>query len=125
MTDLQKLEIRAAELRTRLSDLGGMDELTDETRSEMDTLRREYQDNDRKQTALKIAGDAPGQPTLETRSGPEGREYREMRNAADFSRYVQAAMSGNGVTNGAEAELNQHKGIEANYFPTGDARGAT
>ena len=117
MTDLQKLEIRAAELRTRLSDLGGMDELTDETRSEMDTLRREYQDNDRKQTALKIAGDAPGQPTLETRSGPEGREYREMRNAADFSRYVQAAMSGNGVTNGAEAELNAHKGIEANYFP--------
>ena len=59
MTPLQTLEIRAAEIRARLSAIGGMTDLNDETRSELDTLKREYQDNDAKQVALKIAGDAP------------------------------------------------------------------
>ena len=36
MTPLQTLEIRATELRSRLSDIGSMDELTDEVRSETD-----------------------------------------------------------------------------------------
>ena len=32
MTDLQKLEIRAADIRQRLAAIGGMDELSDEVR---------------------------------------------------------------------------------------------
>ena len=39
MTPIQTLEIRSGELRTRLAEIGGMAELTDETRSEMDTLK--------------------------------------------------------------------------------------
>ena len=46
-------------------------------RSEMATLSREYKDNESRQTAMKIAGDAPATPT-ETRNDGEGREFREL-----------------------------------------------
>ena len=42
MTPLQNLEIRATEIRSRLSDIGGMEEMTDEVRSELTGLKREY-----------------------------------------------------------------------------------
>ena len=38
MTPIQTLEIRAGEIRKRLSELGGMTELTDETRSEREAV---------------------------------------------------------------------------------------
>ena len=116
MTPLQNLEIRAGEIRARLSDIGGLEELTDEIRAEFATLKREYQDNESKQAALKIAGDAP-KPPLETRTDSEGDAYRELRSNVNFSRYVQAALGGHGITNGPELELNQHLGIAENYFP--------
>ena len=40
MTPIQKLEIRAGEIRKRLSAIGGMADLDDETRSEFDKLRK-------------------------------------------------------------------------------------
>ena len=42
MTDLQKLELRAGEIRQRLAGIGGMETQTDETRAELATLRTEY-----------------------------------------------------------------------------------
>ena len=116
MTPLQSLEIRAAEIRSRLSDIGGMDDLDDTTRSEMAQLSREYRDNESRQTALKISGDTPAIP-VETRNDGEGSEFRELRSSVNFSKYVAAAMGGHGVSNGAELELNQHLGIAENYFP--------
>ena len=116
MTDLQKLEIRAGAIRKRLAEIGGMTDLTDETRGELATLRKDYVDNEDMQAALKIAGDAPPEP-LEERNDSEGREFRELRSNAQFGRYVAAAMGGHGVGNGAELELNQHLGIADNYFP--------
>ena len=119
MTDLQKLELRASELRKRLADIGGMADLTDEIRSEMDTLKAEYTDNDSRQAALKIAGDVPAEP-VETRQDGGDRETRELRDLRaniEFGRYVAAAMAGGGVYNGPELEYNQHLGIAANYFP--------
>ena len=59
MTPLQQAQIRAGELRKRLAVIGGMDELTDEVRSEFDSLRKEYDDLETRQAALIIAGDAP------------------------------------------------------------------
>ena len=118
MTDLQKLELRATELRKRLADIGTMAELSDETRSEMDTLKAEYTDNDSRQAALKIAGDVPAEP-VETRQATdrEARELRDLRANIEFGRYVAAAMAGGGVHNGPELEYNQHLGLAANYFP--------
>ena len=47
MTDLQKLELRAGEIRQRLAGLGGIETQTDETRAELSTLRTEYGDGQR------------------------------------------------------------------------------
>ena len=49
MLQSQKLALRASEIRARLNALGG-EELTDETRSELDTLTGEYRDVESKDT---------------------------------------------------------------------------
>ena len=116
MTPIQILEIRSGEIRQRLAAIGGMVDLTDEIRSELQTLTVEYTDNDAKQTAMKIAGDIPPEP-VETREDGEGKELRELRQNVHFGQYIAAAMAGGGVHNGAELEYNQHMGIAANYFP--------
>ena len=114
MTPLQTLEIRASEIRGRLSDIGGMDDLTDEVRAELDTLRKEYKDNESRQVALKIAGDAPRTP-LETRTG-EGRDFRELINRANVGEIFDASLNKRAV-DGANAELQQHYGLDANQVP--------
>ena len=80
MTPLQTLEIRASEIRTRLSEMGGIADLTDEHRSELDRLRNEYQDNERRQSAMKIAGDA-----VRPRYQPTLPKHRQTVNCANFA----------------------------------------
>ena len=83
---LQSLELRASEIRSRLSNLGGMEELSDECRAEVDTLRKEYDTIETRSRALKIAGDAPVTP-LEVRSS-EGRAFRELVNKCERGKYL-------------------------------------
>ena len=90
MTPIQTLEIRAGEIRKRLADIGGMDELTDETRSELDKLKLEYSDNDSKRAALTISSDAPV-THIETRSA-EGREFRALVNRGNVGEIFDAAL---------------------------------
>ena len=116
MTPLQTLEIRASEIRKRLSEIGGTDELTDELRAELATLRTEYQDNETRQVALKIAGDEPPEPTVTETETDEDRELRELRSNVEFGRYIGAAIGRTGVT-GAELEYNQHLGLPGDHFP--------
>ena len=114
MKPIDTLRLRAIEVRARLAELATA-EVTEETRSELDTLKTEYADNERRQAALIISDDKP--EPIETTDTSEGREFRQLLDASDFSRYVAAAMSGNGVSDGAERELNKHLGIADNYFP--------
>ena len=116
MTPIQQLQLRASEIRSRLSAIGSMAELDAETRAEMEALGSEYADNEARQRAAMVAGDVPAQP-VEHRTDSEGREYRELLSNASFGRYVAAAMANTGVSGGAELELNQHLGIAENYFP--------
>ena len=113
MTPTQQLEIRAGEIRKRLSDIGGMAELTDETRSELDKLKLEYSDNESRRAALTIAGDAPVR--IETRSA-EGREFRALINKANVGEIFDAALSKRSV-DGASAELQQHYSLDQNEVP--------
>ena len=115
MTPIQTLEIRAGEIRKRLSELGALAELTDETRSEMEKLRSEYTDTDTKRAALTIAGDAPVVHTLETRSS-EGRELRALIGRANVGEIFDAALSKRSIE-GASAELQQHFGLDQNQIP--------
>ena len=114
MTPIQTLEIRAGEIRKRLADIGGMDELTDETRSELDKLKLEYSDNDSKRAALTISSDAPV-THIETRSA-EGREFRALVNRGNVGEIFDAALSKRSV-DGASAELQKHYGLDANQIP--------
>ncbi len=117
MTPIQQLEVRSGELRKRLAEIGGLAELSDEIRNELDTLKAEYTDNDSRQAALKMAGDIPPEPVETRQDDGEGKELRELRHNVHFEQYIAAAMAGGGIRNGAELEYNQHLGIAANYFP--------
>ena len=112
MTRKQKLELRASEIRTRLAELGGLDEHTDETRSEMDKLRNEYGDTERNIGALTVAADEP--ETIEKRS--EDRELDAL--IADSSL---GTIFGNIIehraTDGREAELQKHYGLAGDQVP--------
>ena len=114
MKPIDTLRLRAIEVRARLAELATA-EVTEETRSELDTLKTEYADNEQRQAALIISGDTPD--PIETHNDAEGHEFRQLLESSDFSRYVAAAMAGNGVSDGAERELNKHLGIADNYFP--------
>ena len=113
MTDLQKLEIRAADIRQRLAAIGGMDELSDEVRAEMDTLRHEYTDNETRQVALKIAGDLP-EPVVTKTS--EGREYGQLITRSNIGEIFDASFSHKPLS-GATGELQTHLGIDMNQVP--------
>ena len=111
---LQSLEIRASEVRSRLAVIGGMETVTDEVRSEMEALRTEYDTNELRQRALKIAGDVPATP-LEVRSS-EGRAFRELVEKANVGHIFDAAFAHRPI-DGATAEIQQHYGLEANQVP--------
>ena len=111
---LQSLEIRASEVRSRLAVIGGMETIPDEVRSEMEALRNEYDVNEARQRALKIAGDGPATP-LEVRSS-EGRAFRELVDKANVGAIFDSAFSHKAL-DGATAEIQQHYGLESNQVP--------
>ena len=120
MTILQKLQLRASEIRTRLAELAGLNEQTDETRAELGTLRTEYTDIETRSQAAMIAEDAPAPPRPDPDSGDETaaeRELRALRGRVEFTPYLAAALERRGVNEGAELEYNQAMGLRGDYFP--------
>ena len=75
MTNAQKLALRASEIRTRLAELAGIEEITDEQRAEIGALRTEYGDVETRSQAAIVAGDEP-KPVTETAT--EARELAEL-----------------------------------------------
>ena len=106
MTNAQRLELRASEIRSRLNELSGIEtgELTTEHRSEIDTLSIEYADVERQKRAAIIAGETIETP--EPKDGGEKREISDLIERAEIAAYLRAAASGSPVT-GAERELRQ------------------
>ena len=114
MTALQRLQIRASEIRARLASIGSMPDMTDETRSELSALSLEYTDNESKQTALTIAGDSPPTPTDTGTS--EGRAFRELLTRSNVGEIYDSAINHRAV-DGATAEIQTHYGLESNQVP--------
>ncbi|MET4101609.1 hypothetical protein ABIE58_001030, partial [Roseovarius sp. MBR-78] len=78
MLDSVKIQRRQSEIRQALAELAGAETLTDETRSKMDAMDREYQDNERRFRAALISENEEREQAkgeLETRSS---REWSEM-----------------------------------------------
>ena len=113
MTNAQKLEVRASEIRQRLNEISGLegDGLTDEIRTESDTLQSEYRDTETRRRAAIVAEseeDAKVEPTEDADS--ETRERRELRGKARLSEHLVAALGGRGVT-GSSAEYADAVGV--------------
>ena len=104
MTNAQRLELRASELRQKLNELSGLKTLTDEQRGEIDTLSIEYADVERQKRAAIISGETIETP--EPKDGGEKREISDLIERAEIAAYLRAAASGSPVT-GAERELRQ------------------
>ena len=103
MTLTQRLSIKTSEQRARLGEIGALDELTPELRTELDTLSAAHTDTEAQlRAAIAADGDATqaGDPT----GDPEVRERLELRGRASFGRYLHAALTGAQIS-GAEAEF--------------------
>lgn len=120
MTPLQTAEVRAGEIRIRLAELAAETELTDEHRAELDALRNEYTDTERRMAALRIT--ESHQTPIESRTA-EGGEYRAMLERANVGGVFDALLNHRAVT-GVEAELQQHHGLAGNQLPLDLIRGA-
>ena len=119
MTPLQTAEVRAGEIRIRLSELGAETDMTVETRAELDALRTEYGDTERRMAALRIS--EPDRTPIVSR-GVEGNEYRQMLERANVGSIYDALLNHRAV-DGAEAELQQHLGLAGNQVPLDLLRG--
>ncbi len=120
---LRELRDRQARERGRMAELAIADELTDETRGEMDTIEGGTADLERQLRAATVAvegeeaeqrqaGVADGSPA----SDAEDRERAELRGKVQMGSYVAAAIEQRSA-DGAEAEYNAAVGIAGNRFP--------
>ena len=116
MTPLQQLIVKNSEMRTRLSELGSNENLTDEQRAELESLRTEYQDNEQRQRALIVAGDEPAQP-METRDDSQGRELRRLLNRGSVGTMLQNMLTLRSEHEGPEQEIAKHYGLGTNQLP--------
>ena len=116
MVESQKLTLRASEIRTRLSEIAGLpdDGLTDEIRTETDTLTTEYQNVETRLRAAMVAEDADRQ-AAELRGGgddadAETRALRSLQGRASLGRYLQG-FAHQEQLQGAERELAETRGL--------------
>ena len=123
ITPAQKLALRASEIRKKLAELAGLDDLTDEQRAEISTLRTEYADVETRAQAFMVADDEP--EPVETRTGDaEQRELRALIAAASVGAIFSATLE-HRATEGETAELQQHLGLAMNQVPLAMLRDET
>ena len=119
MTPLQTAQVRASDIRVRLSELAAVSEVTDETRSELETLRTEYADVERRSAALIIA--EPDRTPIVSQTA-EGTEYRAMVDKANVGTIFDDLLA-HRSTSGVEAELQAALGLKGNQIPLDMLRG--
>ena len=119
MTPLQSAQVRASDIRVRLSELAAVSEVTEETRSELETLRAEYADVERRSAALLIA--EPDRTPIVSQTA-EGTEYRAMIDKANVGTIFDDLLA-HRSTSGVEAELQAHLGMQGNQVPLDMLRG--
>ena len=117
MTEIQKrlreLRERQSRERGRMAELGLVENLTDEQRSELDTIESGTPDLERSIRAATVALETE-EREAETRAADEPdaerRERIELRSKASLVAYIRAALSGQQVA-GPESELRAAAGI--------------
>ena len=112
MTNAQKLALRASEIRTRLSELAGVEEITEEQRSEIVELRVEYGEVETRAQAAIIADDEP----KPTETSTEARELAELIEGSSIGAIFASTLE-HRQTDGPTAELQTELGLSANQIP--------
>ena len=105
--------LRTSEIRKRLAELAAIEEMNDEQRSEIGTLRTEYVDVEAKYQASVTAEDTPSEQRSDD---AEGRELRSLIVDANVGTIFEAALE-HRSTDGREAEIQKHFGLGANQVP--------
>ena len=85
------------------------------TRAEVATLTTEVQDLETRHQAAILAGESEEVET--TTDAGEDRELRELRENAEFGRYLEASLERRSILDGAEKDLNQALGVPLDRFP--------
>ena len=114
MTTEQRITVRLSEVRSRLNEISGMEDLTDETRDEADNLATEYADLEIRHRAAIIARGE--QESIPQPPDAEQRERLALRSQASLTNFLTAALRGRRV-DGAEAELRDAAGVEDHAIP--------
>ena len=109
---LRELRDRQSKERGRMAELAIVDELTDETRAELDTIERGIPDVERQLRAAQIAVEAEEAEQRTAAPGDddgdaEDRELQNLRSKVKLSGYVSAAVEQRSA-DGAEGEYNRH-----------------
>ena len=110
---LRELRERQSKERQRMAELALVETLSDEQRSELDTLERSTPDLERQLRAAAVAvedEDSAAQTRTANEPDAERRERIELRSRASLGAYLRAALSGQQVS-GAEAELRAAAGV--------------
>ena len=120
---LRELRDRQSKERGKMAELALADNLTDEQRSELDTIEQGTPDLERQLRAAQVAVDdedaeqrAAGNAARKPEGDAEERERAELRAKVRLGRYVAAAVEQR-AADGAEAELNAALGFAGNRFP--------
>ena len=119
MTPIQKLALRASEVRTKLNDLGAVESLSDEQTAEVATLSKEYRDIETRSQALMIGGDDPDDKgeVVTDKATQSDEKLLELRSKVSFADYAHAVVR-DAPYDGAAAEFNQEIGLTgARDFP--------
>ena len=121
MTNAQKLQLRASEVRQRLNTINALEgaDYTDEVRAESDALTAEYTDVEtRHRAALVIESDETEKRARDYQTGetPEARELRALTGRANAGAVI-LAVSEKRACLGAELELQQAHGLAVNQIP--------
>lgn len=104
MTLLQRLRIRASELRQKLNELAEVESPTDEQRAAMDSTGAQFRDVE---TRLRAAEAGSGGDGDGDAGDGGGDTLGRLIGRVEFRRYLAAAASG-GEVDGAERELREH-----------------
>ena len=116
MTPAQTLALRASDIRSRLAELGGTPDLSDEQNAEISELRTEYADVETRSAALIVAGDKPIEPVVKEQRS-EDREMDALIAGASYCVKSSAPRLERRSTDGETAELQEHLGLSANQIP--------
>ena len=132
MTNLQKIEIRRSEIRSRLNEILGLegDKYDDKAKTEERSLQTELSDLEQRHRSAILAdgdkgdGKGDGDGEAENRAKEDGeaeedgeaKETRKLRGKIALASYLGAAVEGR-ACEGAEREYNSAVGISSHGFP--------